>query len=294
MWQGDVEPRRHEVRIGRGVLFLFEGLPGLVGVDKGEGLVGTFAQFGGTFDEGEYGVEANLVEEGVGTEVGCADAKGAFLAESATHAYKGGEDEQQGQGDAPAVGLETVEPRDDGAAEDEAHEEPIACGHGYEGGDAGKVHGFGENHVGDDAEGVNLVGGCGVETGKEVAKEWNVGGAGEETDYVADKKNVVCHEVVGFDADATQFADNHHEGRKGEEVATDSGVETPSHDESFPVEPAKVGGLGSVEIVHYGASQSEESEEDYADKVGKNDVTIAGRLFHKRVQRYDFFLEKQF
>ena len=250
------------------MLFLLKELSGFVGVDERERLVGAFAQFGSAFDKREDRVEAYLVEEGVGAEIGCADAQGTLLAEAAAHAYKGGEDEQQGQGYAPAVGLETVEPRDDGAAEDVAHEEPVACGHGDEGTDAKKIHGLGDNHVGNDAKRIYLVGCGGIETGEEVAEERDVGSAGEKADDIADEKQVVGNKVIGLGADASQFAHNHHERRKGKQIAADGGVETPSHEEGVPVKTSEMRCRGKPGTVNRSAGEAEECEEGNACQIG--------------------------
>ena len=258
-----------------------------------DGLVGAFAQFEGTFDKSEDGVEPYLVKEGVGGEVGGAYAQGAFLVESSAHTYKGGEDEQESQRDAPGVGEEGVESAGDGAAEDEAQEEPVACGDGKEGKETAEVHGFGENHVGDDGKGVGLVGGSGVETGEEVAEERNVGSAGEEGDNVADEKEVVGNEVIEFCAYASQFAYYQQECRESQEVATDSGVETPAHDKGFPVEAIEIGPCGLLQAVDKSARQPEKGEKGDACKIGKKDVFESCGLFHNGMQSYDFFLKQQ-
>ena len=180
------------------------------------------------------------------------------------------------------------------AAEQKAHEEPVAYGYGQKGPYAGKIHGFGDDHMGNDAEGVDLVDGGGVETGEEVGKEGDVGSACKEADDVADEKEVVCHQVVGFGAYVCQLGDDHHQRGQSQQIATDGGVEPPSHKEGVPIKAAEIVGRGVGGKIDGGAGQAEESEDNNADKVGKNDVVITGRCFHKRVQRYVFFLKQQF
>lgn len=83
---------------------------------------------------------------------------------------------------------------------------------------------------------------------------------------------MVCHEVEGTGVDACNLANGHQKQGQGQDVATDNGVEAPSHKESFWEQSFKIDRLSGRAGECGGLGQAEDCEDGNAYEVCPEDV----------------------
>lgn len=127
------------------------------------------------------------------------------------------------------------------AALAKAQQKPITDGNGDKYKEIDDVGGFADNHVDDHGGGVAVVERHGVEAGEEIAEIGNVGSAGEKAKGIAYPNQIMKYIIISLAADMEKFANQKTEDGNGEDVATDNGVEAPTHKQRLWVESLKVG-----------------------------------------------------
>ena len=229
------------------------------------GLVAALAQLLDALHEGEGRVEAYLVEERHVAERRRPHTQRALARQAATHAGEDEEDEQQRQRyrhiqrqelHRRVVALLAAQR----AAERSPRGKPPRHRHADEGQQRQHILPFAQyhahHHVGRVAPGERHH----VEARVEVAEIRNVGRAGEEGCRVAHVDEVVRHPVVGAGAYVRKLADEHHQRRQGQYVATRQRVETPSRVEGIAEESLQVYGLRGARQEHPRLDEAEDGE----------------------------------
>lgn len=243
-----------------------------IDVNEFQWLVFVFGKFQSAFDKSEGWVESYLVEKGVVAEIGGSYTNGGFFVEATAHAGETSENEKHSDNGGaipwrwPVFGNEP-------APFAEAQQKPIAYGNDNKYKEIDDVGGFADNHVDDHGGGVAVVERHGVEACEEIAEIGYVGGASEKAKGIAYPNKIMKYIIISLAADMEKFANQKTEDGNGEDVATDNGVEAPTHKQRLWVESLKVGCAFGASEKNEGSDNAEKRKVKYAEKVGGENVS---------------------